>query len=87
MYSRTCPLSTIKTKQYSLFAQGNRALDNIPPSYPGCIATAHKASSISGGHVLQSKNYPIHLTGDGRILVMVEHHCGAHYPTLPEGVP
>ena len=58
LYSRTCPLSTVNQTRQSLFAQGNQALDNIPPTQ-AALQQHIKRAAYQAGHVWAQACAPI----------------------------
>ena len=50
MYSRTCPHQTVNEARHVLFAQGNKSIENIPPTQ-AALAQHIKRAAYQAGHV------------------------------------
>ena len=50
MYSRTCPHQTVNEARQVLFAQGNKSIENIPPTQ-AAVAQHIKRAAYQPGHV------------------------------------
>ena len=50
MYSRTCPHQTVNEARQVLFAQGNKSIENIPPTQ-AALAQHIKRAAYQAGHV------------------------------------
>ena len=50
MYSRTCPHQTVNRARQVLFAQGNKSIENIPPTQ-AALAQHIKRATYQAGHV------------------------------------
>ena len=49
MYSRTCPHQTVNEARQALFAQGNKSIENIPPTQ-AVLAQHIKRAAYQAGH-------------------------------------
>ena len=49
MYSRTCPHQTVNEARQVLFAQGNKSIENIPPTQ-AALAQHIKRAAYQEGH-------------------------------------
>ena len=58
MYSRTCPHQTINKARQVLFAQGNKSIENIPPTQAH-LAQHIKRAAYQAGHVWGQALEPI----------------------------
>ena len=50
MYSRTCPQQTVNEARQVLFAQGNKSIENIPPT-KAALPQHIKRAAYQAGHV------------------------------------
>ena len=58
LYSRTCPLKTVNEARQSIFAQGTRTIENIPPTQ-AALEEHIKRAAYQAGHVWGQSVEPI----------------------------